>query len=153
MIAQESNTLIFFLYFLGSCFVIFVSIFFCFSDKSCIIISYIFCNKPDKPEPNENTPLIMESEYFPRPGYDGYCIIAQENLSEPTLARGIRFSHSVDIDQTCDQDAGLEYPRSVFPKGILSQTPMERMRRDEREKYGDSVRSVSFNPQTFLKII
>ena len=153
MIAQESNTLIFFLYFLGICFVIFVSIFFCFSDKSCIIISYIFCNKPDKPEPNENTPLIVESEYFPRPGYDGYCLIAQENLSEPTLDRGIRFSHTVDIDQTCDQDAGLEYPPSIFPKGILSQTPMEKMRRDERARYGDSVRSVSFNPQTFLKII
>ena len=145
-----------FLYIFGTCFGVFFLIFFmflCFSGCICVFISYKVTRSSLQNVLNENTPLIVESEYFPRPGYDGYCLIVKENLSQPTLDRGNKFFHSVAIDQTCDQDAGLEYPRSVFPKGILSQTPIERMRRDEREKYGDSVRSVSFNPQTFLKII
>ena len=127
--------------------------FVCFSGRICVFIYYRVTSTSHPAVLDENTPLIVESEYFPRPGYDGYCLLAKENLSQPTLDRGIKFSHSVAIDQTCDQDAGLEYPPSVFPKGILSQTPMERMRRDERPRYGDSGRSVSFNPHTFLKII
>ena len=126
-----------------------------FSSRSCVIIYYIFCNKPDQPELDENTPLIMQSEYFPRPGYDGYCLQGQEDLSQHALARGNVFPQSIDIDQTCDQHDEIEPSHSVFPKGILSvsQTKMVRMRKDDRDRYGDSMRSVSFNPQTYFEII
>ena len=30
----------------------------------------------------ERAPLIVETEYFPRPGYDGYCLMGRD---EPTL--------------------------------------------------------------------
>ena len=126
MIAQESDTVLFFLYFLGSCFVICVTligIFFCFSGRSCIIICYIFCNKPDQQETNENTPQIVDSTNFPRPGFDGYCLILrQENSHNMPLQEELCFSCSIGIDRACVKHAagGLEPHCMCFPREYLA---------------------------------
>ena len=152
---QESDIMKLFFYFLGSCFGVCFVIFFlivCFSGRICIFIYYKVSRMPYTREEHENTPLIVESDYFPRPGYDGYCLLGQEDPPPSVLV----FSHSINIDQGCGKYGGIETPGSgTFPKGIL--TPKTKregiMRRERRPRPDDSLKSVSFNPQTEFQVL
>ena len=147
--------LYFFLYFLGSCFglcFVILFLFHCFSGRICIFIYYKVSRMPYPAKDPENTPLIVESEYFPRPGYDGYCLLGQEDPPPSVLV----FSHSINIDQGCSKYGGIETPGSGnFPKGILTpKTKRERiMRRERRPRPEDSLKSVSFNPKTEFQVV
>ena len=95
----------------------------------------------------ELAPLILESEYFPRPsGYDGYCLLGEDELE---AAAGLLISPSIEIESFSSQSVRQEEidTPTNFPKGIL--TP-ERSRRDQREA---SLKSVSFNPRTEFKFL
>ena len=84
----------FFLYFYVSCFVLFITVlclYFCFSDRLCKLIYYTVCCLPYPTKDDEKTPLIVESEYFPRPGYVGYCLVGQEDRAKH---QGIRQEES-----------------------------------------------------------
>ena len=88
---EESDMLYFFLYFLGSCFglcFVILFLFFCFSGRICIFIYYKVSRTSYPAKDPENTPLIVESEYFPRPGYDGYCLLGQEGPPPSVGCRG-----------------------------------------------------------------
>ena len=105
------------------------------------------------PADPEVAPLILESEYFPRPsGYDGYCLLGQEEEpgdSQALLleaAAGLLVSSSIEIEHFSSPEADTETPTN-FPKGIL--TP-DRNRRHQREA---SLKSVSFNPRTEFKFL
>ena len=107
------------------------------------------------PADPEVAPLILESEYFPRPsGYDGYCLLGQEEPGDSRAllleaAAGLLVSPSIEIEHFSSPAAGqadTETPTN-FPKGIL--TP-ERNRRHQREA---SLKSVSFNPRTEFKFL
>ena len=158
----------FFLYFFATCFGIFFLIFLlflCFSGRICIFIYYKVICTSRQYTPLENTPLIVESEYFPRPGYDGYCLLGQEDSHElhgqddlPGVVveeGGLVLSHSITITHGTPQVQGRPTPGSGnFPRGIL--TPKERRRR-ERMGMGksrpDSLKSVSFNPKTEFQLV
>ena len=150
---DQSDMLYFFLYFLatcfGVCFLIF-SLFLCFSGRICVFIYYKVTRMPYPPEDSENTPLIVESDYFPRPGYDGYCLLGEEDPPTPIHTTGIVFTHSIAIDHA---SGGNKIPGSgIFPKGIL--TPRDTVNRIERKsRPADSLRSVSFNPRTEFQIV
>lgn len=59
-----------------------------------------------QPREHERAPLIVETEYFPRPGYDGYCLMGQEEEPEPELEEartvvveaGLVLTSKIDID-------------------------------------------------------
>merc|ERR1711971_1214642 len=123
--------------------------FLCFSGRICVFIYYMVYKVQAPAEP-EAAPLILESEYFPRPsGYGGYCMLGQDDPgdSRPVLveagAAGLLISPSIEIGSF----SALENSPANFPKGIL--TP-ERNRRHQREA---SLKSVSFNPRTELRFL
>ena len=146
----------FFLYFFGTCFGIFFLVFLlflCFSGRICIFIYYKVICTSKQYTPLENTPLIVESEYFPRPGYDGYCLLGQDDYpqdphDEVLEEGGLLLSHSINITQ------GRPTPGSGnFPRGIL--TPKEKRRREglRKSRQEDSLKSVSFNPETEFQLV
>ena len=122
---EQTDVIYFFLYFFGTCFGVFFLIFLmflCFSGRICVFI-YYKVTRTTQNVLDENTPLIVESDYFPRPGYDGYCLLGQEDSTHLVLETGIVLSHthSVNIDQVGTQSAGPDTPGSHnFPKGILT---------------------------------
>ena len=92
-------------------FVVIFILFLCFSGRICVMIYYfvqrvqVITGSQPGPSPlhlqavEETAPLILETEYFPRPsGYDGYCMVGQEsalpgpsprsNLLTPTIRIG-----------------------------------------------------------------
>ena len=113
---------------------------FCLYGPGCITIYNKLSHMYYLLETHESAPLIVESEYFPRPRYDGYCLLGQEDPPPPALAS------SSDIDQGCSQSEGLDTPASVhFPKGILA-PQRERTRQGKRRtRPEDSPKSVTFN--------
>ena len=164
---EERDVIYFFLYFFCTCFgIVFIIflLFLCFSGRICIFIYYkVICNSRQY-TPLENTPLIVESEYFPRPGYDGYCLLGQEDhhlLPDQEESNGVvvieegglLLSHSIDITHGAHQVQGRPTPGSGnFPRGIL--TPKEKRRREGRKsRQEDSLKSVSFNPKTEFQLL
>ena len=115
----------------------------------------------------------MESEYFPRPGYDGYCLLGEDDsheLHEQNDHHGLQgqddgvvveeggliLSHSINITHGTPRVQGRPTPGSGnFPRGIL--TPKERRRREGmgmgKSRPGDSLKSVSFNPKTEFQLV
>ena len=125
---QQEEILYFILYFVATCLSIFfliLLVFLCFSGRICVYICYIvhkiqvhFNNhvkhKHNHVQPSvpERAPLIIETEYFPRPGYDGYCLLGQEEPSSSNnnaeevpedtrmvlVEAGFLLTRSIDID-------------------------------------------------------
>ena len=129
---QQEEVLYFFLYFVATCLSIFfliLLVFLCFSGRICVYICYIvhkvqvgffpthihhphcFLVQPSVPE---RAPLIIETDYFPRPGYDGYCLLGQE---EPEQL--IRNNNTEDAESGSEDtrrvlvEAGLLLTRSI----------------------------------------
>lgn len=113
---KQEEVLYFFLYFAATCLSIFfliLLVFLCFSGRICVYICYIVHKV--QPRVPERAPLIIETDYFPRPGYDGYCLLGQEepllrnnNSEEPDpeaedtrrvlMEAGLLLTRSIDID-------------------------------------------------------
>ena len=154
---EESDLIYFFLYFFATCFGLFLFIFLlflCFSGRICVFIYYRVTRTSKQTMPTENTPLIVESEYFPRPGYDGYCLLGQDDPHGLVVEGGLVLSHSINITK-----AGAELPASAtpgsgnFPKGILTPKDKKRVRGIGKLKPEDSLKSVSFNPKTEFQLV
>ena len=155
---EQTDVIYFFLYFFGTCFGVFFLIFLmflCFSGRICVFIYYKVTRTSHQTVPNENTPLIVESDYFPRPGYDGYCLLGQEDSPQLVLERRIVIgSHCIDINQGGSQSAGADTPGSAnFPKGILTPKRKRSTVGKGRSKPQDSLKSVSFNPKTEFQLV
>jgi len=169
-IDDEEELLNFVLYFVLTCVAVFFTIilfFLCFSGRICVYIYYMVYNL--QPSEQERAPLIVETEYFPRPGYDGYCLIGQE---EPLLNHA-EFSDIEDEakTRTVILEAGLVLTKSIsigpsgpsrnyqelatphtptnFPRGIL--TPERSRRKTSRRE--QSFKAVSFNPKAEFKLL
>ena len=96
-IENDSGDIIYFiLCFLLTFALVFILIFFlflCFSGQICVMIYYLLhraqvirgalpgpSSLPPQAVDPESAPLIVETEYFPRPsGYDGYCMVGEES--------------------------------------------------------------------------
>merc|ERR1711892_1000327 len=155
---EESDLMYFFLYFFGTCFGLFFLIFLlflCFSGRICVFIYCKVTRTSNQNGPNENAPLIVESDYFPRPGYDGYCLVGQDPPQGLVLHSEIVLSHSIDIGQGSSQVAGADTPESGnFPKGILTPKATRMIRGIKgKSRPGDSLKSVSFNPRTEFQLV
>ena len=154
---EEVDLIYFFLYFFGTCFGLFFLIFLlflCFSGRICVFIYYRVTRTKHQSAPNENTPLIVESDYFPRPGYDGYCLLGEDQPHGLVLPGGIVLSHSIEIDQGSTQAGGADTPGSGnFPKGILTPKAKRMIRGKRKSKLEDSLKSVSFNPRTEFQLV
>ena len=154
---EQTDVIYFFLYFFGTCFGVFFLIFLmflCFSGRICVFIYYKVTRTSHHNVLDENTPLIVESDYFPRPGYDGYCLLGQEDSTQIVLERGILLSHCINIDQGGTQSGGQDTPASGnFPKGILTPKRKRSTVGKGRSKLQDSLKSVSFNPKTEFQLV
>merc|ERR1719474_781932 len=176
---DDLEILYFLLYFVLTCISVFfliILVFICFSGRICVYIYYMVYKF--QPPERERAPLIVETEYFPRPGYDGYCLMGRD---EPTLI--INHPEDSETDVEVEQDtksvlveAGLVLTRSIdigtydalsrssyrdlnqhspqtpsnYPRGIL--TP-ERHRRAQRRVKEPSLKAVSFNPKAEFKLL
>ena len=168
--SQDITSLIFY-FFLTCLAVIFIIILFftCFSGRLCVLMyymvykvqveSYLLHIPWHDPRAQgaapEVTPLIVESEYFPRPsGYHGYCMAGQEPSGDTRavlLEAGVLLTRSIEIEGSTSLLATSRRERTTdtpanFPKGIL--TPERK--RPQREA---SVKAVSFNPRTEFKFL
>ena len=95
-------------------------------------------------------------DYFPRPGYDGYCLVGQEDSHHLVLERVIVLSHthSINIDQGGTQSCAPDTPGSDnFPKGILTPKRKRSTVGKGKSKPKDSLKSVSFNPKTEFQLV
>lgn len=66
-----------------------------------------------QPTVPERAPLIIETDYFPRPGYDGYCLLGQEE--PPDLLRNNNTESEAETEDTRRVlvEAGLLLTRSI----------------------------------------
>ena len=86
----------------------------------------------------------MESEYFPRPRYDGYCLLAEEDPQHPVPSSS----------QGYGQILGLNTPAGVhFPRAILTQERERKSKGKRRTIPNESLKSVSFNPEPEFQVI
>eukprot|EP00091_Calanus_sinicus_P021792 TRINITY_DN6605_c0_g1_i1.p1 TRINITY_DN6605_c0_g1~~TRINITY_DN6605_c0_g1_i1.p1 ORF type:complete len:159 (-),score=41.36 TRINITY_DN6605_c0_g1_i1:29-505(-) len=154
---EQTDVIYFSFYFFGTCFGVFFLIFLmflCFSGRICIFIYYKVTRTSQHAGPHESTPLIVESDYFPRPGYDGYCLLGQEDSPPLVLERGIVLSHCINIEQGGSQSGGADTPGSGnYPRGILTPKRKRSTVGKGRSKPQDSLKSVSFNPKTEFQLV
>ena len=86
-----------------------------FANNSRLFARTIFIKLFVQPTVPERAPLIIETDYFPRPGYDGYCLLGQEeppdllrnNNSEEEETSGTEDTRRVLVE------AGLLLTRSI----------------------------------------
>ena len=156
---EQTDVIYFFLYFFGTCFGVFFLIFLmflCFSGRICVFIYYRVTSTSHPAVLDENTPLIVESDYFPRPGYGGYWLLGQEDTHHLVLERVIVLSHthSINIDQGGTQSCAPDTPGyDNFPKGILTSKRKRSTVGKGKSKPKDSLKSVSFNPKTEFQLV
>lgn len=149
---EESDILYFFLYFFGTCvalcFTVFL-MFLCFSGRICIFIYYrVIHTGGQNNVVTENTPLIVETEYFPRPGYDGYCLQGDEEPKDMKVVA----SCNINIGERELHLVPASSGSGNYPRGILTPDRVRREKRKSRSRI-NSVKSVSFNPKTEFQIV
>ena len=75
------------------------------------------------PEP-EAAPLILESEYFPRPsGYDGYCMLGQDEPGDSRAVlveagAGLLISPSIEIESLASQSVRHSVVHSHWSRNV-----------------------------------
>ena len=94
-----------------------------------------------------SAPLIVKSEYFPRPRYDGYCLLAEEDPQPvPSTTQDAEQHFGQPQLQGLDNTAGIH-----FPRGILTHE-RERLKKGHQiQLLEDSIKSVSFNLETEIQ--
>ena len=112
-------------------------------------------SSPVQPTVPERAPLIIETDYFPRPGYDGYCLLGQEepllrnnNSEEPDteaedtrrvlVEAGLLLTRSIDIDLGPRVTRVVTSASDQPPKTLGPLTQVERERLLTRPSDGGS---------------
>ena len=89
----------------------------------------------------------METEYFPRPGYDGYCLMGQEEEPEPELeeARTVVVEAGLVLTSKIDIDIG----RGRAPGRARE---LREVRRNENSEQRNIFDLLNYSSNTFSKI-
>ena len=120
---------------------------YCFHGPGFITIYYKISHLYYLLERHDSAPLIVESEYFPRPRYDGYCLLAEEDPQPvPSTTQDAEQHFGQPQLQGLDNTAGIH-----FPRGILTHE-RERLKKGHQiQLLEDSIKSVSFNLETEIQ--
>ena len=104
-------------------FIVIFILFLCFSGRICVMIYYlvqrvqVITGSQPGPSPHppqavdpETAPLILETDYFPRPaGYDGYCMVGQESVLPGPSPRTTLLTQTIRIGDSSSLSGKISY--------------------------------------------